>query len=810
MKASTTQLETKQNTETDQAAAAKPAGTALLTRVWTHYGKRARTPMPDDSPIEEIIQKARVYHPNTDKDLLRRAYAYAAAKHEGQFRRSGEPYIMHPLAVTLILTELEMDDATLVAGLLHDVVEDCGVSRDELAAEFGDEIADLVDGVTKLKLADFEARSESEPGARVDAADPPAPEAAEALARKKRHGETTKSAANLRKILLAMAKDLRVMVIKLADRLHNMRTLGAMPEHRQKKVAQETLQIFAPLAHRLGIWQIKWQLEDLAFKYINPEAYNDLKQKLDKTRAQREKDITTATETLKARLSQEGIKAEFQGRPKHLYSIYNKMQKQTLNLGEIYDLIALRVIVPTVADCYHALGIVHQVWMPLPGRFDDYIAKTKSNGYQSLHTKVHGPNGEPLEIQIRTTEMHRTADFGIAAHWQYKEGGGKSKSASADKRFDNKLTLLRQQLFDWQYDAKEPGEFLRSVVGDLFTDQVFVFTPKGDVLDFPLGATPIDAAYRIHSDLGQHCVGAKVNGKIVPLTYHFKNGDIVEILARPNANPSLDWLASAKTSHARTKIKAYFRKLRYASNVARGRELLQKELERLHLDTRHLMSPEVLNKIGEQMNHPGQEDLLAAVGYGDAAIGSVVTRLRALVQETPHEDSRTFDRRTVNTHSVNTSKLQVGGDLADVAIVRAKCCQPVPGDEVAGYMTRGKGIALHRHGCANVAHYQQTEPERLIEIDWQPSDPTQRYSTDIKIELVDRLGLLEDIGKLFSEAKTFIQAIRTRSLPNHTAVMQISFDAVDTAHIAAMITRLQRLTDVMDIHRLGANEDPVD
>ena len=764
--------------------------------------------MTDADSIDKLIQKAQVYHPQADAALLCRAYAYAAEKHEGQSRRSGEPYITHPLSVALILTELEMDDATLAAGLLHDVVEDCGVSRDQLAGEFGEEIADLVDGVTKLKLADFEARSEAEPGARVDALPSPEapPEGPDALARKKRHGETSKSAANLRKILLAMAKDLRVMVIKLADRLHNMRTLSAMPEHRQKKVAQETLQIFAPLAHRLGIWQIKWQLEDLAFKYINPEAYHELKQKLDKTRAQREKDIATATETLKVRLAEEGIQAEFQGRPKHLYSIYNKMQKQGIDLGEVYDQIALRVIVPTVAECYHTLGIVHQVWMPLPGRFDDYIAKAKSNGYQSLHTKVIGPTGEPLEIQIRTTEMHRTADFGIAAHWQYKEGGGKARTPGADKRFEKKMTLLRQQLFDWQSDAKEPGEFLRSVVGDLFTDQVFVFTPKGDVLDFPVGATPVDAAYRIHSDLGKHLAGAKVNGKIVPLTSHFKNGDIVEILTRPNANPSLDWLASAKTSHARTKIKAYFRKLRYASNVARGRELLQKELERLHLDTRHLMSPEILGKISEGMNHHGQEDLLAAIGYGDAAIGSVVTRLRMLSPGESQEEVRSFERGKGS----NTGKLQVGGDLEDVAIVRAKCCQPVPGDEVVGYMTRGKGIALHRHGCANVAHYQQTEPERLIEVDWKPSDPSQRYSTDIKIELVDRLGLLEDIGKLFSEVKTFIQAIRTRSYPNHTAVMQISFDAVDTDHINAMITRLQRLTDVMDIHRLGANEDPVD
>ena len=781
-------------------------GTTLLARVLNPYGKRSQANAPDDTPAEELIARARTYHAGVDADLLRRAYAYAAEKHEGQSRRSGEPYITHPLAVSLILTELEMDDATLAAGLLHDVVEDCGVTRDQLAAEFGDEIADLVDGVTKLKLADFEARNEAEPGARlnVPAVEVEHPEAAEALARKKRHGEVGKSAANLRKILLAMAKDLRVMVIKLADRLHNMRTLAAMPEHRQKKVAQETLQIFAPLAHRLGIWQIKWQLEDLAFKYLNPDAYNDLKAKIEKTRAQREREIATATEILQQRLDAEDIRAEFQGRPKHLYSIYNKMQKQGIGLEEVFDQIALRVIVPTIADCYHALGIVHQIWIPLPGRFDDYIAKTKSNGYQSLHTKVYGPAEEPLEIQIRTTEMHRTADFGIAAHWQYKEGGGK-RVPGGDKRFDKKMTLLRQQLFDWQSDAKEPGEFLRSVVSDLFTDQVFVFTPKGDVLDFPLGATPVDAAYRIHSDLGQHCGGAKVNGKIVPLTYQFKNGDIVEIISRASASPSLDWLASAKTSHARTKIKAHFRKLRFAANVARGRELLQKELERLHLDVRHLLSPEVLTKVAEQTNSHSQEDLLASVGYGDTPVGTVVTRLRAQIPEAPHEENRNFDRK-----GVNTGKLQVGGDLEDVAMIRAKCCQPVPGDDVVGYMTRGKGIALHRHGCANVAHYQQTEPERLIEVDWKPSDPNQRYSTDIKIELVDRLGLLEDIGKLFSEAKTFIQAIRTRSHPDHTAVMQISFDALNTDHINAMIARLQRLTDVMDIHRLGANEDPVD
>ena len=457
----------------------------------------------DYEPLfQALIASARSYHPDADLDMLRRAFDYAVLKHDGQFRRSGEPYIVHPIAVATILAELEMDDATIAAGLLHDVVEDCGVTRDQLAHDFGAEIADLVDGVTKLKLADFESRMEGDPS-KADAPSLPAPsadpESPETAARKKRHGETNKSAANLRKILLAMAKDLRVMVIKLADRLHNMRTLSAMPEHRQVKVAQETLQIFGPLAHRLGIWQIKWQLEDLAFKYSNPAAYNEIKQKLDRTRSQREQEIGVATDMLRQRLAAENIQAEIQGRPKHLYSIYNKMQKQDIDLDEVYDLIALRVIVNGVSECYHALGVVHDLWMPVPGRFDDYIAKAKSNGYQSLHTKVLGPTGEPLEIQIRTVEMHRLADFGIAAHWQYKEGRAKT---SGDRGFEKKMSLLRQQLFDWQSDAKEPGEFLRSVVSDLFTDQVFVFTPKGDVLDFPRGATPVDAAYRIHSDLG--------------------------------------------------------------------------------------------------------------------------------------------------------------------------------------------------------------------------------------------------------------------------------------------------------------------
>ncbi len=445
--------------------------------------------------------------------------------------------------------------------------------------------------------------------------------------------------------------------------------------------------------------------------------------------------------------------------------------------------------------------------MPIPGQFDDYIAKPKSNGYQSLHTKVVGPTGEPLEIQIRTREMHSTADFGIAAHWQYKEG------KAQDKGFERKMTFLRQQLFDWQSDAKDAGEFLRSVVDDLFTDQVFVFTPRGDVLDFPAGAGPVNAAYRIHSDLGQHCVGAKVNGKLVPLSYRFSNGDIVEIMSRPNATPSLDWLGFTTTSHARSKIKHYFRRLRYAQNVARGRELVQKEADRLHLDFHALASVEHFLKVRESSynNFQTDEDLYAAIGYGDVPAGTIVQKLKALLPD------RTKDKipAVVTTRkSGNTGKLQIGGDLDAVAIVRAKCCAPVPGDEVVGYNTRGKGIALHRVDCTNVAHYYQTEPGRMMEVDWQPKtvegEPPEKFLTDIKVELLDRVGLLEDVGKLFAELRTNIQAIRTRSnLTTHTAVMQISFDAINADHINHVMVRLHRLSDVLEIRRVGANDEPV-
>ncbi len=615
--------------------------------------------------------------------------------------------------------------------------------------------------------------------------------------------ETRSSAENLRKILLAMARDLRVMVIKLGDRLHNMRTLQGLPEDRRKKVAQETMQIFAPLAHRLGIWQVKWQLEDLAFKHLYPDEYKDVTEKIARTRRDREKDIRDAIRSLRDAFAGAGMEPEIQGRPKHLWSIFNKMRKQELDFNDLYDLTALRVITDTVPDCYAAVGIVHTVYMPIPGKFDDYIAKKKSNLYQSIHTKVFGPRGEPLEIQIRTWEMHRTAEYGVAAHWAYKEKG---EAAKAGADFDRKMSFLRQQLFDWQQDAKDSTDFLRSVVSDLFTDQVFVFTPKGDVIDLPAGATPIDFAFRIHSDVGEHCVAAKVNGKIVPLSYPFKNGDIVSIVTRPAATPSLDWLQLAKSSHARTKIKAYFRRQRYGVNVIRGREMLQEELGRLGLSTDILREPKKLLPIAQALNKEAVDDFYAAIGFGDLALGVVVNRLRTDIITPVHDEGDIKFGRKMS----GEAKLSIApGGVDGVAISRAKCCLPLPGDMVIGYVSRGKGMVLHREGCVNVSQWRQKEPERLVEVDWQ-ADPTQRFETGVVIETVDRVALLRDVSEIFSENRTFITGINTRSNKmTGTAVMRIDFESSSLSHMETMIKKLHSLEDLLSIHRLGVGaEEP--
>lgn len=740
--------------------------------------------LPEDLLV--LLDRVREYLPQADTRTIVHAYRVAEYAHEGETRASGEPYITHPLAVAGILAELEMDVATIAAGLMHDVLEDgkdkhgsAKVTADELLETFGAEITSLVDGVTKL-ASHLDIGRELEPASDID--------------KRKRKRDIEQAAANLRKIFIAMSRDLRVMVIKLADRLHNMRTLDALPRERQVKIATETLQILAPMAHRLGIWQIKWQLEDLAFKYLEPDKYEEIASRVQSTRRQREEDINEAIRILKERLERQNIRADVHGRPKHLYSIYQKMLKEEIDLDQIYDLLAIRVIVDTESDCYVVLGIVHDLWKPIQGRFDDYIAKPKPNMYQSLHTKVMGPRAQPLEVQIRTWQMHRRADFGVAAHWHYKEG------TTPEDRFEQRLKVLRQQLFDWQSDGKDPSQFLRSVVNDLFNDQVFVFTPKGDVIDLVAGSTPIDFAYRVHTDLGHTCVGAKVNGRIVPLNYQFRNGDIVEIISRPNAHPSRDWLNFVKTSQARSKIKQYFRKQAHAENVARGKEALEREIERLGMDAKEVLRPEALEEISRQLNLPNAEEVYASVGDGRYSAQTVLNRL--LPEVAPQQPSL-FPTGKVKE---GETRLAVDG-IDNVMVRRARCCSPLPEDEVVGYTTRGRGITLHRRSCKNVQSYLMNEPERLVVVQWDGKMGSY-YSTPLFIEAADRTGLLSDIANVFGEAKTNITAVRTISLPTGVARIDITVEVQSTSHLRSLIDRVRRISDVLDIRRTGTFGEP--
>ncbi|MCC6728618.1 MAG: bifunctional (p)ppGpp synthetase/guanosine-3',5'-bis(diphosphate) 3'-pyrophosphohydrolase [Chthonomonadales bacterium] len=743
-----------------------------------------------DRVYREIVAAVARYRPEADLELIRLAFEVAREKHRDQTRRSGEAYITHPLAVARILADLEMDPPTLAAGLLHDVVEDTELTQEEMILRFGPEVAALVDGVTKLQTVGRDVFADDQ-GADADPPSPGDPE------RTHKQRETIRKAANLRRIFLAMARDLRVIIIKLADRLHNMRTLGAMSETQQKRVALETLQIFAPLAHRLGIWQLKWELEDLSLKYLEPEAYERLASQVAQTRGDRQGEVDEAIAILKERLAADGIDAHITGRPKHLYSIYQKMRKQELDFGEIHDLVALRVIVHTRQECYHALGVISGLWTPMPGMFSDHIARSKSNLYQSLHMKVMGPHDKPLEVQIRTWEMHRTAEFGVAAHWAYKEQG---EGGKASDQFELKLSWLRQQLFDWQADAGDSSDFLRSVTEDLFADQVFVFTPRGDVIDLPAGATPIDFAYRIHSDVGQHADGARVNGRLVPLSYQFRNGDVATIITRTNASPSRDWLAFVKTAHARAKIRGYFRRLLHDENVQQGREMLQREAKRLGLDPHALLKDEALRSVAPQFKVQSEAELLAAIGYGTVSVGAVVSRL--MPEEAPEPRGIVVGRGRADESTLKVT----AGSVDNVLFRRARCCLPVPGDAVVGYVTRGRGMALHRVDCPNALHYRQSEPERLIAVEYAGSD-SQVYSVNLLIETIDRTGLLADVGTVFGELKTNITAVRTQTHRDRTATLGISVEVKDAAHLNRLFTAIRRLPDILDVSRaVGGRE----
>ena len=726
-----------------------------------------------DERFATVLSRMERYIPHLNRELVTRAYDFAEQIHGGQTRRSGEPYIIHPLEVAHVLAELEMDEATVAAGLLHDTIEDgllerpngdiTPVTREDLTQRFGAEVANLVEGVTKLGALHF-------------------------------HSHEVRQAENLRKMLLATARDVRVILIKLADRFHNMRTLKFMPPDDQKRIADETMRIFAPIAHRLGIWKIKWELEDLSLRALEPDVYREIQTKVNRTRAEREEVVGTAIQQLSERLAALGIEAEVVGRPKHFFSIYNKIKTQDVDFNQILDLEAIRVIVNTVQACYAVLGEVHSQWLPLPNMFTDYIAKPKPNMYQSLHTKVVGPHGQPLEVQIRTWEMHRIAEVGIAAHWHYKEGG------SRDVEFERKLTWLRG-LIDLQSEAKSEVDWLESLKVDLFKDQVFVFTPAGDIIDLPAGSTPIDFAYRIHTDLGARCAGAKVNGRLVPLTYQFSNGDVVEIIVRANQKPSLDWLKFVATHQARNRIKAYFRKANREENVQRGRQALEEECKRLGVHASEALKTEKLLSIAHKQNLGSTEDLYALIGYGELTAEGVLHRIR---EDLP---KRSFDElRTTSSAMVDQGQLpiQVSASGIDGVLFRlSKCCQPIPGDSIVGYVTRGKGVTIHRMDCPNLRTLRETptEAERLMVLDWQDTGEGI-YQAELEIIALDRLGLLADIGAVLSETKTNIRSARMVSDgKKHVANITLTVDTSGVQNLQEIIARINVLSDIMQIHR---------
>ncbi len=710
--------------------------------------------------LETLLETVRrENHPSEqDLDLLRRAYAVTEKAHAGQKRASGEPYVQHSLAVAQILAELRMDVKAIAAGLLHDVVEDTSLTIEDLRQTFDDEIADLVDGVTKLKKIEDQ--------------------------RAGREGLDAQELESLRKMFLAMFRDIRVVLIKLADRLHNMRTVAALPEARRRRFCRETLEIFAPLANRLGIWQWKWELEDLAFRHLAPEKYKEIARLLAERRHDREKSVQRYIAILQRKLKEHGIEAEVTGRPKHIYSIYRKMERKGLPFDQIHDVRGLRVIVDTIPQCYTALGVVHTLWRPIPGEFDDYIATPKDNMYRSLHTAVVADDGKTLEVQIRTHEMHRTAEYGIAAHWRYKEGGKR------DVIFEQKIAWLRQ-LMEWRQDVTDAAEFVNALKTDLFQDRVYVFTPRGDVIDLPAGSTPIDFAYHIHTEIGHRCRGAKVNGKLVSLDYQLRNGDQVEILTARRGGPSRDWLNPAlgyvKTSRARSKIRQWFRRQDREQNIAQGRELLERELKRLGMEG---MSHEAVARLFE---YEKTEDFLAAIGYGDINSHQIATKvLEAERREQPPPFPPAAPATPQPSLAEEVTVQGTGGLLTHLA----RCCNPLPGDEIVGYITRGRGVTVHRRDCPNVLNTR--EPERLIEVEWGVS--RQTYPVSVQIVAYDREGLLRDIAGVVAAEAVNMSSVSVTTDKNF-AFFAATLEITDVAQLSRVLTKVERLPNVIEARR---------
>ena len=728
---------------------------------------------------KELINSVLKYHPSTDISMIEKAYKVASEAHEGQKRKSGEPYIIHPLCVAIILADLELDKETIVAGLLHDAVEDTWMTYEEVEKEFGSEVALLVDGVTKLGQLSYSA------------------------------DKVEVQAENLRKMFLAMAKDIRVILIKLADRLHNMRTLQYMRPEKQQEKARETMDIYAPIAMRLGISKIKVELDDLSLKYLKPDVYYDLVHKVALRKSEREQFVGAIVKEVKKHMDDANIKAQVDGRVKHFFSIYKKMVNQDKTIDQIYDLFAVRILVDTVKDCYAALGVIHEMYKPIPGRFKDYIAMPKPNMYQSLHTTLIGPNGQPFEIQIRTYEMHRTAEYGIAAHWKYKESS--DGKAPVGKSEEEKLNWLRQ-ILEWQRDMSDNKEFMSLLKNDLdlFADSVYCFTPQGDVKTLPSGSTPVDFAYSVHSAVGNKMVGARVNGKLVPIEYEIKNGDRIEIITSQNSQgPSRDWLKLVKSTQAKNKINQWFKKELKEDNILKGKEMLAQYARAKGFKIANYTKTQYLEAVLRKYGFRDWDSVLAAIGHGGLKEGQVFNKL---VEAYDKENKKNLtDEQVLEAASETQEKLHIAKSksgivvkgIHDVAVRFSKCCNPIPGDEIVGFVTRGRGITIHRTDCVNVLNMSETDRTRLIEAEWQQPDTKEKekYMAEIQVYANNRTGLLVDLSKIFTERKIDLRSINSRTSKQEKATISMSFEIGSKEELRCLIEKIRQVESVIDVER---------
>ena len=740
----------------------------------------------DEQLYKELIDKIKTYHPSDDFSMVEKAYKLAVDAHKEQKRKSGEPYIIHPLKVAYILAELELDMETITAGILHDIIEDTPYTYEDITRLFSEEIAALVDGVTKLGKLSYTTKEEAQ-------------------------------AENYRKMFLAMAKDIRVILIKLADRLHNMRTLNYMTPEKQREKAQETLDIYAPLAHRLGISKIRSEMEDLCFKYLNPDAYFDLAAKIQKKKEERDQFVQSMVQELQTKMNEAGIKGKVYGRTKHFFSIYKKMVNQNKTLDQIYDLFAIRALVDSVKDCYAVLGIVHTAYTPMPGRFKDYIAMPKPNMYQSLHNTLIGPHGQVFEVQIRTWEMHRTSEYGIAAHWKYKEGKANEKSSKAQKSEEAKLAWLRQ-IMEWQKDMSDNKEYLDTIKLDLniYSTQVYAFTPQGDVIQLTKDSTPIDFAYMIHSAVGNKMVGARVNNKIVPLDHKIQNGDIVEIITSQNSKgPNRDWLAIVKTAQARTKIKQWFKKEEKEENIIRGREMILADIKKKGYQPQDLLRPEWEEIVLVKYDFKTWDALLAAVGYGGMKEGQVVNRLKdeylkekrktQTAEDALKDFEKTIDQKPVKKHKSKSGVVVEG--IGDVAVRFSKCCSPVPGDEIIGFVTRGRGVTIHRTDCINVINLSNEERGRLINAEWDTQfakgESNTSYLAELKVMANDRVGLIVEISRQLADDDISVKGFNVRTTKDMQAILNVTIEIKTKEQLERVVTRLKNLRDVTEVERVS-------